>query len=99
MQAADPGRVVLRKGRERRVKAGHLWVYAGEIEKTSDDLAAGEAVEVVDHRGRFLATGYYNPASNIAVRILSHRKDEPFDPALLRRRVAQAIAYRRHFYP
>lgn len=98
MQAASPGRVVLKKGRERRVKAGHLWVYAGEIDRTGDALAPGDAVEVVDHRGRFLAAGYFNPASNIAVRILTRRKDEPFDGALLRRRIAQAVAYRRHFY-
>jgi 23S rRNA (cytosine1962-C5)-methyltransferase len=99
MQPATHGRVALKKGRERRVKAGHLWVYAGEIEKTGDGLAPGDAVEVADHRGRFLAGGYYNPASSIVVRILSRRKDEPFDGVLLRRRIAQAVAYRRHFYP
>jgi len=69
-------------------------VYAGEIEKTADGLAPGDAVEVVDHRGRFLAGGYYNPASRIAVRVLTRRKDEPVDAALLRRRIAQAVAYR-----
>jgi 23S rRNA (cytosine1962-C5)-methyltransferase len=99
MQAPRSGRVVLKKGRERRVKAGHLWVYAGEIEKVGDGTSPGDPVEVVDHRGRFLAGGYYNPASNIALRLLTHRKDEPFDGALLRRRIAQAVAYRRHFYP
>src|SRR6266850_2544525 len=99
MQAAGPGRIVIRKGREQRVKAGHLWVYAGEIEKAGSGLAPGDAVDVVDHRGRYLAGGYYNPASSIVVRILSRRRDEPFDAALLRRRIAQAVAYRRHFYP
>ena len=99
MQADGGGRVVLKKGRERRVAAGHLWVYAGEIERTEDDLTAGATVEVLDHRGRFLARGYYNPASNITVRILTRRKDEPADAGLLRRRIAQAIAYRRGFYP
>jgi len=98
MQAAGVGRVFLRKGRERRVKAGHLWVYAGEIEKTGDGLSPGDPVEVVDHRGRFLARGYYNPASTISVRLLTRRKDEAPDAALLRRRIARAIAYRRQFY-
>jgi 23S rRNA (cytosine1962-C5)-methyltransferase len=81
------------------VKAGHLWVYAGEIEKADEGLAPGDTVEVVDHRGRFLARGYYNPASNITVRLLTRRQDEPLDGGLLRRRIAQAVAYRRHFYP
>jgi 23S rRNA (cytosine1962-C5)-methyltransferase len=92
------GRIVLRKGRDRRVKAGHLWVYAGEIEKTDDGLSPGDTADVVDHRGRFLARGYYNPASNIAVRLVTRRRDEALDAALLRRRIAQAVAYRRHFY-
>ncbi len=91
-------RIALRKGRDRRVKAGHLWVYEGEIGRADDGLAPGDPVEVVDHRGRFLARGYYNPASSIAVRLLTRRRDEPLDGALLRRRIAQAIAYRRHFY-
>ena len=64
-----------------------------------DGVSPGEAVDVVDHRGRFLARGYYNPSSSIAVRVLTRRKDEPIDAALLRRRIAQALAYRRHVYP
>src|SRR3989442_15160407 len=91
-------RVTLRKGRDERVKSGHLWVYAGEIENVDDEVAPGEAVDVLDHRGRFLARGYYNPSSSIAVRVLTRRKDEPADAALLRRRIAQALAYRRHVY-
>src|SRR6266850_1670732 len=98
MQSAGGGRIVLRKGREARVKSGLLWVYAGEFEKAGDGLAPGDTAEIVDHRGRFLARGYYNPASTIAVRLLTRRKDEVPDAALLRRRIAQAIAYRRHFY-
>jgi 23S rRNA (cytosine1962-C5)-methyltransferase len=98
MSATSRGRVVLRKGRERRARAGHLWIYAGEIERTQGQTEPGSAVDVVDHRGRFLARGYYNPASSIAVRVLSRRRDEPLDGALLRRRIAQAVAYRRQFY-
>src|SRR5436309_3091818 len=84
MQPAGGGRVVLRKGRDRRLKAGHLWVYAGEIQKTDDGLSPGDAVEVVDHRGRFLARGYYNPASSITVRLLTRSRDEVRFLVLLR---------------
>src|SRR5580765_4531367 len=99
MEDVRRGWVVLRKGRERRVKAGHLWVYAGEIERTDEGLVPGAPVSVVDHRGRFLAGGYYNPASSITVRLLTRAKDEAIDGALLRRRIAEAVAYRRRFYP
>ncbi|MCZ6695573.1 MAG: class I SAM-dependent rRNA methyltransferase [Acidobacteria bacterium] len=92
------GRIRLRKGRDRRVRAGHLWIYGGEIEDVSEGIPHGGSVEVVDARGRFLARGYYNPTSSIAVRILTHRRDEPIGAPLLRRRIARAIAYRRRFY-
>ncbi len=98
MSASAPGRVVLAKGRDARARAGHLWIYASEIARADEGLAPGGAVDVVDHRGRFVARGYYNPASNITVRLMTRRKDEALDAALLRRRIAQAVAYRRHFY-
>ncbi|HEU4402045.1 MAG TPA: class I SAM-dependent rRNA methyltransferase [Candidatus Polarisedimenticolia bacterium] len=99
VKATVAGRVVLRKGRERRVLGGHLWIYAGEIVRVDDGVDPGMAVDVVDHRGRFLARGYYNPASSIVVRLMTRRRDQPLDTALLRRRIAEAVAYRRHFYP
>jgi 23S rRNA (cytosine1962-C5)-methyltransferase len=99
MTSPTTGRITLGKNRDGRVKAGHLWVYAGEIATTGEGISPGDVVDVTDHRGRFLGRGYYNPASSIAVRLLTHRKDEPADAALLRRRIAQAVAYRRHFYP
>lgn len=91
-------RIALARGRERRAKAGHLWIYAGEIESVEDGAAPGDTVEVTDHRGRFLGRGYYNPASSIAVRILTRDRKEAIDAALIRRRIAQAVAYRRHFF-
>ena len=91
-------RITLARGRERRVKAGHLWIYAGEIESVEDGASPGDTVEVTDHRGRFLGRGYFNPASTIAVRLLTRDRKEALDAALLRRRIAQAVAYRRHFF-
>lgn len=88
----------LHKGRDRRLRAGHLWVYAGEIQRLDPPPEPGGPVEVFDHQGRFLAHGYCNPASTIVVRVMSRRRDEPLDAGLLRRRIAQAVAYRRTFY-
>ena len=99
MRQTANGRITLRKGRDGRAKAGHLWVYEGEVARTAEGLEPGATVDVVDHRGRFLARGYYNPASSIVVRLMTRRRDEPLDGRLLRRRIAEAVAYRRHFYP
>ena len=88
------GRVVLRRGRDARARAGHLWVYAGEIERVLGDPEPGSAVQVVDARGEFLGGGYYNPASTIAVRLMTRDPDEAFGPDLLRRRIEAALDYR-----
>jgi 23S rRNA (cytosine1962-C5)-methyltransferase len=92
------GSVFLKAGRDRRVRAGHLWVYKGEIGRTSGECAAGSVVSVLDPRGRFLGRGHFNPASTITVRLLTRRPDETVDAALIRRRIAAAVAYRRRFY-
>jgi 23S rRNA (cytosine1962-C5)-methyltransferase len=51
-------------------------------------------VQVVDARGEFLGGGYYNPASTIAVRLVSRDPDESFGAELLRRRIEGALAHR-----
>ena len=91
--------VVLAKGRDRRLKAGHLWVYAGEIASVDEGANPGDVVEVRDHRRRFLGRGTFNPASTITVRILTREPDEAVDRAFFERRVDDALAYRARVYP
>lgn len=86
-------RVRLRSGREDRVAAGHLWVYAGDIERVQGSPDAGDLVDVVTHRGRFCGRGYINPRSSIRVRLLTH-SDEAINEAFFARRVQAAIALR-----
>jgi 23S rRNA (cytosine1962-C5)-methyltransferase len=93
--ARSTARVILKPGKEARLRAGHLWIYKGEIARAAGDPEPGDAVEVVDARGRFCGAGYYNPASTIAVRLLTRRRDEPLEADLLRRRIAAALDYRR----
>src|SRR5882672_8640272 len=99
MPKTAEARVVLRRGRDQRARAGHLWIYAGEIDRLEGNAPPGAVVDVVDPRGRFLGRGYHNPASSIAVRVMTHRRDEAVDASLLRRRIAAAIAWRRRFMP
>ncbi|MGD8400617.1 MAG: class I SAM-dependent rRNA methyltransferase [Bacillota bacterium] len=86
--------LILRAGRDKRVRAGHTWVYQGEIGVIGLDVKSGDLVEVLDNRGRFMGVGYYSQASQIAVRFLS-RERETIDAAFFRRRLQQALAYRR----
>lgn len=90
---APAGRVRLRRGREGRLRAGHLWVYAGDIEATDGAPAAGDLVDVTSARGRFLGRGYINPVSTIRVRVLTFA-DEPIDDGFFERRLRAALALR-----
>jgi 23S rRNA (cytosine1962-C5)-methyltransferase len=91
--AARTPTVVLRRGRERRLRAGHLWVYEGEVEEVRGDPAPGEVVDVRSWRQEFLGRGTYSPRSVIRVRLLTH-EEEPVDEALFERRLRQALQLR-----
>ena len=88
-------KITLRKTRETRVRGGHPWLYASEIERVEGESAAGVA-EVYSAKGTFLARALYNPASQIALRILTTH-DEPIDADFFARRVRTAWEYRQRF--
>jgi 23S rRNA (cytosine1962-C5)-methyltransferase len=76
-----------------RLKSGHVWVYRSDI-ASGDAIPPGSLVTVADERGKSLGTALYSSSSQIAIRMLSH-DSVPDLTALLRERIANAIAYRR----
>ena len=81
-------------GRQKKLLQGHPWVYGNEIERVEGEIADGELVTVVDFRGRYMGTGFYNSRSLITVRLLTHRQEEITDE-LIASRVKAACDYRR----
>jgi 23S rRNA (cytosine1962-C5)-methyltransferase len=75
-----------------RLKAGHVWVYRSDI-VSADSVLPGSLVSISDHRGKFLGSALYSSSSQIAIRMISSDPVADF-PALLRQRIADAIAYR-----
>ena len=75
-----------------RLKQGHVWVYRSDI-VSADGASPGSLVCVSDHRGQLLGTAFYSSSSQIAIRMISPDLVTDF-PALLRQRIAAAIAYR-----
>ncbi len=69
----DRGEVVLKKNEERRLLAGHRWVFSNEIGTCPPKERAPLLVDVRSSSGRLLGTGLYNPHSLIAVRLLEGR--------------------------
>jgi len=75
-----------------RLKDGHVWVYRSDI-VSADAVPPGALVAVIDHRGKPLGAALYSSSSQIAIRMISHEPVSDF-PALLRQRIAAAIADR-----
>ena len=62
-------KLFLKRNHDRRIKAGHLWVFSNELESIPD-LPAGSVLEVYTSNNTNLGLGFYNPHSLIAVRLL-----------------------------
>lgn len=90
-------KLFLLKSRKKRLEQGHPWVYASEIDRLEGEAAAGDIVDVVNHQGRYLATGYWNPKSQITVRIVSYSPIEAMDGAFFRSRFEQCKEHRSRF--
>ncbi len=91
--------VSIKRGREKRIRGFHPWVYKNDILSFSRKPKPGELCVVRDYRGAFLAKGYINPDSYIAVRILTFKKDEELDYDFFRRRIGEAYEYRKSVVP
>jgi 23S rRNA (cytosine1962-C5)-methyltransferase len=83
-------RVHLRKSRARPLWARNPTVFAGSIARVDGDPGSGDVVDVVDHRGKFIARGFFDAASAARVAALTWDPDEAVDEDLLGRRIEEA---------
>jgi 23S rRNA (cytosine1962-C5)-methyltransferase len=60
----------IQPGRERRILQGHRWVFSNEVADKLSEFEPGSWVEVKSSKGVTLGTGYVNPNSLIAVRLV-----------------------------
>jgi len=93
--------LVLKKDEDRRLRAGHCWVYSNEIDTARSplrDLAPGDPVQIVSHRGQWLGWGYANPHSLICARLVSRDRAHPLDRSLIVHRLNIALGLRERLY-
>jgi 23S rRNA (cytosine1962-C5)-methyltransferase len=91
----------LKRGEDRRLTAGHLWVFSNEIDTDATPLTAfapGDSVRIVNDRDRFLGYAYVNPRSLISARIVSRDPESPIGKSLLVHRLQVALSLRRRLY-
>jgi 23S rRNA (cytosine1962-C5)-methyltransferase len=92
----------LKRNEDRRLSAGHLWVFSNEVDTEATPLTAflpGELASVESDRGKFLGYAYVNPHSLIAARLLSRHAGFQPGQGLLVHRLKVALALRERFYP
>src|SRR6202030_644778 len=90
----------LKRNEDRRLHAGHLWIFSNEVDTQQAPLTkfkAGELVRVLAHNDRALGLGYVNPQSLISARMLETWQLP--DVAWLVRRIRRALALRERLYP
>ena len=86
--------VYLKKGEEKRIGAGHRWVYANEVAKIEGKDKNGALAAVYSNDGRFIGRGYINHASKILVRIFIRNGGED-DAEFYENAIIAANEYRR----
>src|SRR5580700_1060037 len=90
--------VILKPGEADRIVAGHLWIYHGEILRTTAPPADGDLVQVKDHRQRLLGVGFFNSRSKIHVRLLAPDRVE-VNEKFFEERIRTALAIRQKHLP
>lgn len=87
----------LKRGEERRLRAGHLWIYSNEVDTDATPLKAlqpGDEVVIEDARGKPLGRAYANPHSLICARLYSRDVRQPLNQRFLEKQIGQALALR-----
>jgi 23S rRNA (cytosine1962-C5)-methyltransferase len=89
-----PNRVILKANRDRPLRHKHPWVFSGALDRIDSAIADGDVVDLVTPQGEFLARGYLNRRSQIAVRVLSWDEGETIDDGFWARRLELASSWR-----
>lgn len=79
------------------VRGRHPWVFSGALTHIPDGIASGTAVRLVDEANNFLASGYFNSYSQIAIRLWGYQDNEEVTEDFFVKRIAAAYELRQNF--
>jgi len=91
----------LKKNEDRRIRAGHVWVFSNEVDVAATPLDAfepGQPADFQDSTGKSLGNGYVNPHSLICGRLVSRNPDYVLNKSLLVHRLNVALSLRERLF-
>lgn len=86
--------VYLKRKISPRVANGHPWIFNNEVEKAEGDPGPGDIVEVFGHDKKFIGKGYFNPKSQILVRLLTRDRKAEINDSWFFDRIKECWKYR-----
>jgi 23S rRNA (cytosine1962-C5)-methyltransferase len=92
--------IIVPKGQRSKARDGSPWIFSNEIrmDQAAKTLVPGTVVNVRGEDGRAFGTGYFNPKSLIAVRLLAQDCDAAIDAGFFAQRLSRALALREAVY-
>lgn len=91
----------LKRNEDRRLSAGHLWVYSNEVDTSKSPLSSfepGSLAVIQSAAGKTLGAGYVNPRSLICARLLTRRPRAALDAGFFERRLRSALSLRESLF-
>jgi 23S rRNA (cytosine1962-C5)-methyltransferase len=73
----------------------HPWVLDSAVARVEGDPQDGDIIDLLNEKGKFIARGIYNSRSRIRVRLYTWDAGEAIDEDFLRRRLSDAVEFRR----
>ena len=91
----------LKKNEDRRLRAGHAWIYSNEVDTKKTPLkefVAGQWCHVTNARGRVLGTAYVNPNTLICARLVSRFENQTLSLDVLIQKIQSALRLRENIF-
>jgi 23S rRNA (cytosine1962-C5)-methyltransferase len=101
MTSMDLATLRLNKNEDRRLRAGHIWVFSNEVDARATPLTQfepGQPVLIEDAHGHALGSGYVNPHALICARLVSRDPAHVLNQSLLVHRFNVAQSLRARLY-
>lgn len=92
-------KIFLKKDQEKRILKGEPWIYKDEIQGGVASFTPGELVKIFSWKKEYIATGYVNTATTIAVRVLTRTENQTIDETFFKERIQAADNLRKELYP